>query len=119
MENFANQLVELLYNKENGLLIKYHFNRGLDYHLLDKLYDFLETVKKEWATKQDVPKDVMYQLIGVVPALYHDLSLYEGKQEYYDYEEKIVALDTAVAMCLNPNTNDVHFNKPLKDLGYL
>jgi hypothetical protein len=119
METKANQLSELLYHQENGLLMKFHFNRGLDYTLLDELYDFLETMKKDWQTKQDVPKDVLYHLIGVVPCLYRDLSVYEGKQEYYEYEEKINTVDTAISMCLNPNTNDAHFDKPLKELGYL
>jgi hypothetical protein len=117
MENPADQLFDILYHRENGLLIKYHFNRGFDYQLLDNLYDFLETMKSNWQTKTEVPKDVLFHLIGVVPALYYDLSVYEGKQEYYEYEEKIYALDTAIAMCLNPNTDDVHFKTPLRELG--
>jgi hypothetical protein len=75
-------------------------------------------MKRDWATKQDVLKGVMYYLIGVVSGLYQDLSLYEGKEEYHDYEGKIVRLETAIAMCVNPNTDDVHFNKPLRELGY-
>jgi hypothetical protein len=111
-------LKEFSFNTENGFLIKYHFNQGIDIGLLDDLYEMLEILEKDWESKKDVPKDILYYLMTIIPTLYRDITLYSKKEDQHDvYEELIFKLDLAISMCLNPDTNDVHFNIPLKDLG--
>ena len=110
-------LEDFLFKKDTGFLNKYHFKKGLDLSLLDELYGILENLKECWKNKDEVPKKIIFQLITIIPGLYQDLPLYNGTDEFHKYEEIIYSLDTAISMCLNPNTNDIHFNKPLKDLG--
>jgi hypothetical protein len=115
----AQEFQEFLYNKDEGFLTKYHFNKGIDFLLLDRLYEILEELKKNWKNKDSVPKDILFYLISVIPTLYTDLEIYRtNEQKYYQYVEVIYALNTAIEMCLNPNTEDSHFNKPLRDLGF-
>lgn len=118
MSEIAKYIDNLLYDKENGLLIKYRFKQGIDLAQLDKLYDLLEHLKRDWQQKDTVPKEIIFRLVVVVPALYRDLPLYANSNEFWQYEEIIYCLDSAIAMCVNPNTNDEHFGKPLKELGF-
>jgi hypothetical protein len=114
----AEFIEDILYNLENGFLIKFHLHKGLDLTQLDKLYEILEILKNEWKTQDNIPKNVIFQLIAIVPALYRDLPMYAEKEEFYGYEEIVYGLDSAITMCLNPNINDPFFNKPLKELGF-
>jgi hypothetical protein len=109
----AKYLEEFLYG-ENGFIIKYHSMEGLHPEQLDELYDMLEALKSDWKDKDAVPKNIMYQLIGLIPALYNDLHLYEDGVGRYP--ETIYQLETAIFMCLNPDPSDPHFNTPLREL---
>jgi len=114
----AQQIENFLYNKENGFLIKYHIRDGIEPILLDELYEILEILKNEWKHKENVPKDIIYYLMTIVPGLYHDLELYRDDEEkHYIYDEIIYNLSIAIEMCLNPDIHDPHFNTPLKELG--
>lgn len=114
----AEKIKQFLFNKDNGFLIKYHFNEGIDPVLLDELYEILEELKKNWKYNENVPKDILYYLMTIMPGLYKDLELYKNDEEqYYIYDELIDNLSLALEMCLNPDINDPHFNTPLKELG--
>lgn len=114
----AKIIQHFLFNKDNGFLIKYHMRDGIDPILLENLYEILEELKADWKYKENVPKDILYYLMTIVPGLYHDLQLYKNDEEKYDdYDELIYNLSIAIEMCLNPDINDPHFNTPLKDLG--
>lgn len=114
----AQKIHHFLYNKENGFLIQYHFNKGIDPILLDEFYEILETLKKDWMTKDNIPKDLVFYLVSIVPLLYRDLEIYRNDElRYYQYDELIYAIDAALAMCFNPDIDDPHFNTPLKELG--
>lgn len=117
MDITTGYLHELLFKEEVGLLIKFHFGHGLDMEALARLYEALEILKADWKEKSDIPKDLVFVLIDIVPALYCDLPIYAGTEEGEQYEEIFYNLSTAVAMCVNPDVNDIHFNKPLKDIG--
>jgi hypothetical protein len=115
----ADKIQDFLFNKENGFLIKYHFKEGLDESQLNDLYDVLEILKEDWKYKTDVPKSILFHLITITPLLYRDLQLYSSNEILHcKYEELIDNLDKAIQMCLNPDINDVHFNSPLKELGF-
>lgn len=117
MRNIVEILEELLFKEETGLLIKFHFGEGLDEELLDKLYEILETIKSDWKLKKDIPKEIVFKIIDIVPSLYIDLPMYKDQEVYYIYEEKIYNLATAMVMVVNPNLNDIYFDKPLKELN--
>lgn len=110
----AKYLNDLLYEKDE-FIIKYHFGEGIDLNLLDKLYDCLEELKGSWVKLDNVPKDIVYKLVQISPALYGDLSLYIDKEGCEDYEEIIYNISGAIEMCLNANEDDPFFDKPLKD----
>jgi len=118
MSETAKHIDKLLYDKENGLLIKYRFKQGIDMDLLDKLYDLLEQLKNDWKERDSVPKEIIFRLVVIVPALYRELPIYANDSKFYSYEEVIYCLDNAIAMCVNPNTNDEHFGTPLRELGF-
>ncbi len=114
----AENIEQFLFNKDNGFLIQYHFNKGIDPILLDEFYEILETLKKDWMTKDNIPKDLVFYLVSIVPLLYRDLEIYRNDElRYYQYDELIYAIDAALAMCFNPDIDDPHFNTPLKELG--
>lgn len=118
MKITAQKIQHLLYNKDNGFLIQYHFNKGIDPILLDELYEILEILKKDWMYKNDIPKDIVFYLVSITPILYRDLEIYKDEDlKYYQYEELIYALNGSIEMCLNPDIDDPHFNTPLKELG--
>ena len=113
----AQQIENFLYDKENGFLIKYHSKDGIDPILLDEFYEILEKLKKNWKFEKDVPKDILYYLVSVIPALYRDLEIYKNdEKKYYTYDELIYNLNIAIEMCLNPDIDDPHFNTPLREL---
>ncbi|MEN2400002.1 hypothetical protein GKZ90_0009450 [Flavobacterium sp. MC2016-06] len=116
----AQQIEHFLFNKDTGFLIKYHIRHGIDPVLLDKLYEILEELKTDWKYKENVPKDILYYLITIVPGLYQDLELYKDDEvKHYIYEELIYNLSVAIEMCLNPNPDDhPHFNTPFKEYGF-
>lgn len=115
----AQQINHFIFNKDNGFLIKYHLKHGIDLILLDELYEILEILKKDWQNKENVPKDILYYLMTIVPGLYADLDLYKHDEErHYIYDELIYNLSIAIEMCLNPDINDPHFNTPLKELEF-
>ncbi|MPT34576.1 hypothetical protein [Flavobacterium sp. WV_118_3] len=110
-------LNHLLYDEKEGFLIKFHFNQGLDYNKLDELYTYLEAFKATYKSESFVPKNIMFILIGILPALYMDISLYSNDSEIeQEYLDAIYKLDTALQMCLNPDENDPYINTPLRDL---
>lgn len=109
-------LHNFLYNPQNGFLTQYHFQEGINTVQLKELYNILETLKKQWKDQDKVPKDIIFAIMGIIPALYTDLHLYKDREGFEDYEQIIYKLDTALMMCLNPNTDDPHFKKPIKDL---
>ena len=115
----AEKIKNFIFDKDNGFLIKYHNKEGIDLVLLDELYEILEELKEDWKNKKEVPKDILYYLIMIVPGLYADLELYRGDEiQHYTYDEMIYYLSIAIEMCLNPNPdNNPHFNTPLKELG--
>jgi hypothetical protein len=115
----AQKINHFLFNTQNGFLIKYHMKEGIDLILLDELYEILEELKADWKYKKDVPKDILYYLVIIVPGLYADLELYRNDEEkHYIYDEMIYNLSIAIEMCLNPAPDDEqHFNTPLKELG--
>jgi hypothetical protein len=114
----AQQIEHFLFNEDTGFLIKYHIRNGIDPVLLDKLYEILEELRTDWKYKENVPKDILYYLITIVPGLYQDLELYKNDEDqYYIYDELIYNLSIAIEMCLNPDINGPHFNTPLKELG--
>lgn len=51
----AQKMHDFLYNEENGFLIQYHFNKGIDPILLDEFYEILEELKTDWQYKENVP----------------------------------------------------------------
>lgn len=110
-------LEKLLFDEDNGFLTKFHFGKGIDLELLDKLYDILEMLKDEWKNKAEVPKDFVFQLITISSSLYMDLDLYIEKEGCEDYSNILYNLDTAISMCLNSNIDDPYFDTPLKELG--
>ncbi|WP_428228921.1 hypothetical protein [Flavobacterium sp.] len=116
----AENIEQFLFNKDNGFLIKYHIRDGIDPILLNKLYEILEELKADWKYRENVPKDILYYLMTIVPGLYYDLGLYKDDDEkYYIYNELIYNLSIAIEMCLNPNPDDApHFNTPLKQLEF-
>lgn len=111
------EIKSFLYDHVNGFLMKYRQGKGIDVDLLNQFYDLLEELKEEWRNKNCVDKDILYELIGVVPYLYMDLPMYADREGCEDYEDILYNLNTAMAMCINPNTDDPYFNTPLKDLG--
>ncbi len=111
------EIKSFLYDNLDGFLMKYRQGKGIDPNLLDKFYALLEALKDEWRNKNCVEKDVLYELIGVIPYLYMDLPMYIDREGCENYEDILYNLNTALAMCLNPNPDDPHFNTPLKDLG--
>lgn len=115
----AEKIKNFIFDKDNGFLIKYHNKEGIDLVLLDELYEILEELKEDWKNKKEVPKDILYYLIMIVPGLYADLELYRGDEiQHYTYDEMIYYLSIAIEMCLNPNPDNApHFNTPLKELG--
>lgn len=117
MDNIEQRLKELLFKEDIGLLIKFHFGDGLDENLLNELYEILESIKRDWVLKKDIPKNIVFIIIDIVPSLYIDLPIYKGKEIYDIYEEQIYNLATAMVMVVNPNTDDSFFNKPLKELN--
>lgn len=106
-----------LFDYSNGFLMKYRLGKGIDLDLLDKFYEILEQLKNKWKNEELIAKDIIYELICVVPALYHDLPIYSEREDSEEYQDIIYNLDTAISMCLNPDTSDPHFNTPLKELG--
>ncbi|MEL1245765.1 hypothetical protein AAEO56_15945 [Flavobacterium sp. DGU11] len=117
MDITSEYLHNLLFHEETGLLMKFHFGQGLDMEAVDRLYEALEILKADWKDKSYLPKDLVFILVDIVPALYCDLPAYVGTPEYDQYVEIFYNLSTAVSMCVNPDVNDMHFNKPLKDIG--
>ncbi|WP_111593384.1 hypothetical protein [Chitinophaga dinghuensis] len=117
LRDSASQLEDFLFHPASGFLTKYHLKEGLDFTLLDQLYEILEDQKLNWKDKKEVPKDLVYYLITLVPALYLDLTMYEETDNYELYLELIGDLATATEMCLNPDTNSKHFQKPLRNPG--
>ena len=115
----AAELNNFLFNGESGFLTKFHFGGGLDLIALDEFYDILEGFKFDWKDKDIVPKDVMFVLVTVSSSLYMDLSNYIDTDDYDEYSNLLYNLDTAISMCLNPDSNDQHFAVPLKELGGL
>ncbi len=115
---FEENLNDLLYNEKEGLLMKYHFNQGLDYDKLEQLYDYLETFRSAYKLQHEVPKSIVFILIGIIPALYLDITLYTGDTKIHQqYLESIYKLDTVLMMCFNPDLDDPFFDTPLKDLS--
>jgi hypothetical protein len=115
----AEEIHDFLYNKEKGFLIKYHFKQGLDLNQLDELYEILECLKDDWKNKTELPKSILFHIITITPVLYRDLQLYSSDEVVHcQYEELIDNLERAIQMCLNPDINDMHFNKPLKELNF-
>lgn len=115
----ATELNDFLFNEKNGFLTKFHFGSGLDFAVLDELYEILEGYKHNWKDKDVVPKDVVFVLITISSSLYMDLSNYIDSEYYDEYSNLLYNLDTAISMCLNPDSNDEHFTLPLKELGGL
>lgn len=93
------KLHEKLFNKEDGLLIKFHFNNGLDLDKLQELYTLLDLIKIKFQNDNSIPKDVVRLLILIVPALYNDLAIYKNSENYDIYEEKIEKLAYTLEMC--------------------
>lgn len=117
IEELEKNLNNLLYNEKEGLLMNFHFNKGIDYNKLDKLYEYLEQFKSNYKLESYVPKRIMFILIGIMPSLYMDINLYsDDSQVQQEYFEVIYKLDTALMMCLNPDLEDPFINTPLKDL---
>ncbi len=114
----AADLKDFLFNTATGFLMKYHLKEGLDLTLLAQLYEQLEAWKLQWKDKSEVPKDILYYLITLLPALYLDLEKYEETDHYELYVELFSDLGTAMEMCLTPDTNSEHFKKPLRAPGY-
>lgn len=117
MEDLTDKLDFLLFDNNNGLLTKFHFGQGLDFTLLDSLYEILEEIKKKWETEELIEKKIVFKIIDITPALYMDLELYKNDELYYKYQETLYKLATAIIMVVNPNIDDPFFKKPLKELG--
>lgn len=114
MEVTAKSLHDFLYEGKDAILVKYHYGDGFDLEQLDKFYDILEQLKADWTDEVSVPKDLMYDLISVIPVLYGALPNY-NEEEIEEYTELIYKLEGAIQMCLNPDKTDPFFNKPLRE----
>ena len=105
-----------LFDFSNGFLIRFRAGKGIEPSQLNIFLEILEQLRMKWKGESLIEKELIFELISVVPALYQSLPVYAGKEEFEEYKNTIYNLDTALSMCLNPDENDPNFNIPLKNL---
>jgi hypothetical protein len=89
---------------EAGLITQFHDGDGLDIKLLDQLYDHLEEYRTAWNERDEVPKEIVRQLMGVAIGLYQDLPLYENAKDRH-YAPIVATLATSIELILSTNDN--------------
>ena len=111
----AKAINNFLFDFSNGFLMKYRLGKGIDGNLLEEFYEILEQLRLRWKGKEEVEKEIIYELVSVVPGLYCDLAIYEEHKDFEEYKNILLRLEIAISMCLNPNSDDPSFDIPLNN----
>lgn len=112
----AAELEDILYNDDNGLLIKLWQGQGINETSLAALYEALEEIKLAWRDKTHVPKDLVFVLNLIASEIALRSYNYEGSE---NYEIRLLAnnLSLAIESCLSPaGSNNLLYRQPLKDI---